>query len=74
MRPKNHKRTRGKKLREICMKPFFQYQKTGQRFDAKNLKNNFLSAARTTKYIYSNIPEVNFSVDNYRKRIIGLGF
>ena len=38
------------------------------------LKKEFFQARDATKYIYSNIPEVNFSVDNSWKRIVGLDF
>ena len=38
------------------------------------LKKEFFEAREDTKYIYSNIPEVIFSVDNSRKRIVGLDF
>ena len=45
-----------------------------ERLDAKYLKKNLLRRREATKYIYSKIPEVIFSVDNSRKRIAGLDF
>ena len=50
------------------------YQERRERLDAKYLKNNFLRRREATKYIYSKIPEVNVSVDNSRKQIVGSDF
>ena len=38
------------------------------------LKKEFFEVREATEYIYANIPEVIFSVDDSRKRIIGLDF
>ena len=43
------------------------YKETREHLDA-------IEAREATKYIYSNISEVNFSVENSRKRIVGLNF
>ena len=37
-------------------------------------KKNFLRRREATEYTYAKIPEVNFSVDNCRKRIVALDF
>ena len=50
----------------------FIFQETRKRLDAKYLKKNFLRRERLPNT--SNIPEVIFSVDNSRKRIVGLDF
>ena len=47
-------------------------RETRERLNAKYLKKNFLRWRETTEYIYSKIPEMIFSVDNSRKRIVGL--
>ena len=53
------------------------YRETRERLDAKCLKKIFLRRERLPgiQYsIYASIPEVNFSVDNSRKRVIGSDF
>ena len=38
------------------------------------LRKNFLRRREATEYRYAKIPEMNFSVDNSRKRIVALDF